>query len=196
MKHLVFVLMILLPALCFGQDRQHPKKSPAIQAISFSLLNESLAFPFTRFSPIHPGAELGLTFLQQDRNKSMTQWNAYLGGFYHENVETALYLKGEFLYRYQVHPNVGMDLMGGLGYVHHFYPGTLYEVNGETGDFTEVQQFGKARAMAELGIGITYTNDSRFEPFVKQSFAVKSPFANGIPVIPHSFLKVGVSYKF
>jgi hypothetical protein len=193
LKRLVILLLMGIPLIILGQAEKKTNKK--ISRLSIALTNESIALPFTRYSPIHPGAEVGMTFWEKNKTRSSQRWNAVLGGYYHQRVETAFYLQGQYQYQWFLLPYLGVDLTGGLGYLHSFYPADLYEQNATTGKYQAVSQIGRPHGIAELGLGLTFTNSSRIEPYIRQSMMVEAPFANGIPVIPHSFLKVGVNVK-
>ena len=186
-KFILLMLICLSPLLIHGQ---------LIKQASLSVVNENIAFPFTTYTPLHPGIEAGLTFWQKEKAHSIQQLNANLGYFFHERIEHAYYLNGTYMYRVKVKGFLSIDLAAFAGYMHTFYPGNLYEINSESGEISRVQQFGRPHAMAGIGLGLTYRNSSRFEPFIRQEMSVETPFANGIPVMIHSFLKLGLNIKF
>lgn len=165
-----------------------------IEQWSISVFDENIAFPLTRFAPFHPGLEIGATLRQSDRPASVRQLNAYLGGYYHRRVETGIYLRGEYLHRLKVGTRLGVDMAGGIGYLHTFYPGTLYRQDEESGNLESVTQFGRPHAIATIGLGLTYRTQNRVAPFLRQDLVLEAPFVNSYPVIVHSFLKVGIHY--
>lgn len=169
--------------------------SQVVKQVSVSVFKESTAFPFTRFFPIHPGGEIGITLVEKTREKSTVNWNLAIGGFHHKNIANAFYLRGEYAWRPIVKSTVTIDFMGNLGYMHTFYPGEVYELNSKNGEFEKIDQIGRPHAIAGVGLGITYIRGKRMHPFLRQEIAVESPFANGIPVMIHSFLKFGVSFQ-
>lgn len=187
MKNLVFTLLCLWLASAV--------KAQTIKQLSVAATTESIAFPFTRYLPIHPGAEIGATFKQTDKEKSTRQWNSYLGFFYHERLETGFYLRGEYLHRFNLLKHLGVEALGSLGYLHTFYPNELYVQNEETGKYEKVNQVGRPHALATIGIGLTYTSNSPVEPFIRQETGIETPFGEGFPVIVHSFLKLGLNFK-
>ena len=194
MKTKFFIIMLLgIPLLGLGQEVI--PKDKKVSQLSFSLLTESIAFPFSRYLPIHPGAELGITIRETQREHSLSQWDVVAGGYYHEKLETGFYLKGQYHYQKYLFTHLGVDFTGSIGYMHTFYPADIYKHNPETGEYLVANQMGRPHAIAEAGIGLTYRNSSPIEPFIRQSFMLETPFANGIPVIPHSFLKFGVDIK-
>ncbi|MEQ8580265.1 MAG: hypothetical protein RIC30_04360 [Marinoscillum sp.] len=162
--------------------------------LSIALMSESIAFPLTRLAPIHPGAEVGYTLYVWDQ-RTPRVLNVYMGGYHHERVENGIFLRVEQSHQFGLTDWLATNLAYGLGYMHTFYPGELYEVNPRTGEFEKINQLGRAHALATVGIGFTWVNDSPVLPFVRQDLALETPFANGIPVIIHSFLKVGVNVK-
>tara|TARA_R110001599_G_scaffold84130_1_gene226549 strand:+ start:36550 stop:37125 length:576 start_codon:yes stop_codon:yes gene_type:complete len=170
-------------------------KAQLIERISLAGSKESTALPFTRSLPIHPGGEIVLTFNEKKREKSITSWNLGIGGFHHKKIANAFYLKGEYHYRPIIKSTLTIDIVGNLGYMHTFYPGEVYELNKHTGDFEKITQYGRPHVLAGVGIGITYIKSENIHPFIRQELAIESPFANGIPVMIHSFVKIGISYQ-
>lgn len=166
-----------------------------IKAVSVAVNNESFAFPFTSFSPIHPGVEVGMTFIENHGKNTIKNFNVNLGFYHHERLENAIYLRGEYQFRPTIKSTISIDLIGSLGYMHSFYPGEVYEINDQTGEAEKVSQVGRAHAMAGIGIGVSYIKHKVFEPFIRQEMNINSPFAYRVPVIVHSFLKLGLNIK-
>lgn len=185
-KWLIFILLVGFIQQSFSQR---------IKQVSMAATTEAIGLPFTNYLPYHPGFEAGATFFQKEKNKNLHSLSGKLGFYYHEKLETGIYLGAEYQYSLQLfNEKVSFDLPIGLGYIHTFYPGELYEQDAN-GDFQTVTQFGRPHLYVNLGIGATYTGSNRFQPFIRQELMVVTPFANGIPVIPHSFLKIGLQIK-
>lgn len=163
--------------------------------LSVVAMTESMAFPFTRYEPIHPGAEVGYALRAKQQQNKITAISLYLGWYYHRRVENAFYVRVEWGCQFKITDFLTADFYSGVGYMHVFYPGEVYELNPSSGEFEKIKQSGKPRALGSLAIGLTYLNQSRYSPFIRQDLAVESPFANGIPVMIHSFLKLGVNIK-
>lgn len=169
--------------------------SQRLQQLSISLQSEAIGLPFTNYSPIHPGIEVSGTLHQHDKEKSLRYLRAKAGFFYHQRLETAIYLGGEYQYSQKLlNQKLSLDIPVGLGYLHSFYPGELY-VQNEAGDFENIDQLGRSHLYVSLGIGLTYLGSSTIQPFIRQELLLETPFANGIPVIPHSLLKIGVQFN-
>jgi hypothetical protein len=79
--------------------------------------------------------------------------------------------------------------------MHTFYPGEVYELNENNGEFEKINQKGRPHLLAGVGVGITYLKNKRWQPFIRQDLSIETPFINGIPVMIHSFLKMGINYK-
>jgi len=75
--------------------------------------------------------------------------------------------------------------------MHTFYPAELYEQN-DAGEFESINQAGRSHLYLSAGVGFTYLGSSKVQPFIRQELMLETPFANGIPLIPHSLLKVGL----
>jgi len=190
MKRLSIYISVLLLMLAMLQV-----EGQKIKQLSLAIANETIAFPFTTIGPLHPALEGGITLWMKENGKNLQEFNAQLGWFYHARVEQAFYLKAEYGYTYLLLEWLGLDFAGGLGYLHNFYPGERYEFAPEDGNISLMRQWGKPRAMLSLGLGLSFHNESRVVPFLRQEMALESPFANGIPVMVHSFLKLGIKIK-
>ena len=185
-KILVFIFLIT-----FWES----SKAQLVERISVAGSKESTAFPFTRISPFHPGGEIVATLSEKIKEKSIISWNLAIGGFHHKKIANAFYLKGEYHYRPIIKSTLTIDIIGNLGYMHTFYPGEVYELNKHTGDFEKITQYGRPHVLVGVGIGLTYIKSKKVHPFIRQELAIESPFANGIPVMIHSFVKLGLSYQ-
>lgn len=163
-----------------------------IDQFAISIYSEAIGLPFTNYSPIHPGIEIAGTLHKNEKANSIRYLNAKVGFFHHQRLENAWYIGGEYQYsRKLFKEKLSVDLPVGLGYLHSFYPGDLYEQN-QDGDFEAISQLGRAHLYLNLGIGLTYLSESKIQPFIRQELLLEAPFANGIPAIPHSLLKIGV----
>lgn len=181
------ILFLLLISLSLGGYSQGP-----LSPFSISLSSEAIGLPFTNYSPIHPGVELSKTLRRNEQTNNIQYVNVKAGFFHHERLMNAFYLGGEYQYSHKVlDQKLSVDLPLGLGYMHTFYPGDLY-VQNDAGDFETISQTGRAHAYVNVGVGLTYIGSDRVQPFIRQELMLQTPFANGIPAIPHSLLKVGV----
>ena len=164
------------------------------QTIRLGAMQESASFPFSRFAELHPGVELSYGFapkLREQSNRS-TQWWISGGYFFHRSVESAYYLKASYAWQMSMGEIVQIELAPSLGYLHSFFPGNIYEL--QAGEYQAITQYGRPHVMAEIGFTALFLPSSKLSPFVQYRFGVEGPFANGIPVFPHSFYQIGLSY--
>ena len=184
----IVLFILILPFLTNGH-------SQGLQQLSLSINSEAIGLPFTNYSPIHPGIEISGSLKRNERDRSIRYLNLKAGFFHHERLENAIYLGGEYQYSQKLFGGkMSLDVPMGLGYLHSFYPGELYEQN-EAGDFETISQAGRSHLYVNLGVGLTFLPQSKIQPFIRQELLLETPFANGIPVIPHSLLKVGIQLK-
>lgn len=188
---MIKILFSMLFSLAFVVNGYSQK----LEQFSVSATSEAVGIPFTNYIPYHPGIEFKGCFKKVDRPKSYRYVNANLGFFYHQRVETAFYLGGEYQYTHKLfNEKIGLDLPIGLGYMHTFYPGEVYEQKDD-GEFERITQLGRPKIYVNMGIGLSYIGDSKIQPFIRQELFVETFFANGLPVIPHSLLKIGIHVK-
>jgi len=165
-----------------------------LKKVSLGLLTESISFPFTRMVAIHPGFELGAAVTEKDRPKSVRTWSVGLGYFYHREVDVAVYAKAVYTHTFKIKQIIGLSFPVGIGYMHSFHAGEIYRQQPD-GSFAEQTQTGKPHALLNAGLDLSYLGWERLEPFTGYDAALQSPFASTIPVLPRSFLKVGIRYR-
>jgi hypothetical protein len=184
--------ILFLVVLNFGNLLLNAQNS---RCLSIALTSESIAFPFTACSPINPGLECGLTLKQIDKKILTRSFLLYLGGYHHSKVENGFYIRFDYQNSLKVKNALAIDFPLGIGYLHSFYPGEVYIMDVNTGDFNKEKQWGHAHAILKTGIGIRYIKNSKLQPYIKQEILLESSFLYNIPVIAHSFIKIGVILK-
>ncbi len=186
MKKIVFTWLLLLSIKITAQSNKQ---------VSIAFMNENIHYKAKGFSNFNPGGEIGITLKKKDIKYFFSEFNIYAGGYYHKKVETAFYFRADYSFGIKLQDVLAIDLHGGLGYMHTFYPGHIYEQNA-SGDFEKINQTGRPHAIANVGIGITVLSSGDIKPFIKYELMGETPFANGIPFVPHTFLKLGIKYNF
>jgi len=164
------------------------------QSIGISFQQESISLPFTRFEQWNPGGEIEYGFSEWEKGNGLRQVYLTLGYYFHREVESAFYLKVEYDIALRITDDIHFDIVPALGYMHSFYPGEIYEPIGE-GNYELKKQLGRPHLWIESGLGFSFFRTKPISPFLQYRFAVETPFANGIPVFPHSFYQVGIQYK-
>ncbi|MEM9895204.1 MAG: hypothetical protein AAF789_02435 [Bacteroidota bacterium] len=155
---------------------------------------EAIAFPFTRYFPIHPGFEIGTQLASKQKIRSHRSWHIYLGGFFHEEVDLNFYVRGEYQFCYSLGQKFDFFIPVGLGYLHGFHPAPIYEQKSD-GSFSKVTQFGRPHALGMVGIAFRHEISPSLKAIVRQDLGLQSPFYVTIPVMLRSFFRVGVTYK-
>lgn len=185
MKKIISIGLLLLSINLTAQGNKQ---------LSIAFMNENIHYKANGFNNFNPGGEIGITLKKKDRKFFFSEFSIYAGGYYHKKVETAFYIRGDYAFGIKLQDVLAIDLHGGLGYMHTFYPGYIYEQNSN-GDFEKTNQTGRPHAILNAGIGITVIKTGRVKPFIKYELMGETPFANGIPFIPHTFLKLGIKYN-
>ena len=182
--------VLLITNLLFS----HGLWAQKIDHLSISATTETYAFPFTRFLPLHPGAEIGLGLFNAEKNNSVHNINVLLGGYHHKKVENAIYLRAEYVYRYKIRNIISIDGPVGIGYQHSFYPGDTYQQNSATGEWENKRQVGKPHFLISFGLGLTYVKPNRIQPFVRYESNIDIPIYNSF-LTTRTFFKIGINIK-
>ncbi len=185
MKKIAVILFCLSVLATYGQK---------LDRLSIALMSETHSFPFTRYLPVHPGLEAGLSLWSKQNGNHEQIVSAYLGGYHHKLVENGFYLRGEYVYRYKLLNSIGLDVPLHAGYQHNFYPGTVYEQDTDSGDWVKKTQIGKSHLITGVGFGLTWIKSENVQPFIRQESTIEVPLYNGF-VNLRTFVKLGVNIK-
>ncbi len=167
------------------------------RAIDVAFLSESLTLPSFRVVDRtgHPGmmAAYENPWRTYDRSYLFFEINA---GFYlHEGFQNAMFLGFDLGYSYETPIGLGASVSAGLGYLHTFYPGPVYEHSD--GEFEQVRDYGMPHLIFSIPLEINYNLATHvgipLTPYVQYRPLVQMPGIRGwgIHALPHTFLLVG-----
>jgi hypothetical protein len=189
------LLLALLPTVALAEPRD--------LSLRAGVFSESLALPWTqRFdAPLHPGATLGVEFtLVGSRTHRLLQ--GFSVAYAHvAHVQHAVELSAEWGYRYTAPFGLQLEAALAVGYLHELLDGVTY-ASGADGSWKPVTDLGRPQlwAAVALGVGLDLRRiaSAPMDVFVRYQPGLQLPYsvANGIPVLPHVSLMVGVRYHF
>lgn len=165
-----------------------------ITELHSSLLSETTSLPFGKYTPIHPGSEIGATVWKEEFSSFSISSAAFAGTYYHRKQENAVYVRAEFLASYPLFNSINIGIPLGGGYLHSIYPGNVYEQNSETGIFEPSKRKYRAFLCASMGVYLGYTRFEKITPFVRHDFTIDFPFGNYF-MRAHSILKIGTTFS-
>jgi len=188
MKINIVLFIILLSAFsAIGQKERQ---------ISIAFMDEEIAYPFTRLTQLNPGVTLGWRLWHKEKGKFLHNLQADLGGFIHKKVKNAAFAKISYRLNYSLFDFLEAEALIGLGYLHSFYPGVIYEMK-EDGSFSKKNQWGSPHLIGEVGVGFAFPNKSKFIPFIRQNLMIETPSQSpSVSILPHALLSVGITFKF
>lgn len=138
-----------------------------VSEASISMYYNQFALPFTQFTPIHPGVELGVVFLKKDNQSHVQKVSGYVGFFHHKVIANAPYFKVNYDYQYKIKKILGLNAYVGIGYLHAFYPGDGYSFNSSKDAYEQVP-VNQAFFLSNLGLGLNYIKPKKkIHPFIK-----------------------------
>ncbi len=176
------------------------QQSFRLQSLSFSFMNENVAFPSIKLfeNPVHPGVAIGAVFPFAGKEHSLFSLHPELSYYFHKQHENALLLNFPVKYHYRF--NFGMAIGGGIGigYLHTF--SNQQEYKFANGAYTQSNGIGKPQFAVTTGIDFSYKffNEKKhpMDLFVAYTFMVQLPYAApiGIPLLPHTIFQIGTSW--
>ena len=159
--------------------------------VSVSITNVQHGLPFKMIAPIHPGIEIGATFLKKEKEKAYHSFSTTAGFYHHSLISNGTYLNLNYNYQRKVKNMIGIDLHPGLGFLYAVYPGEGYRFNESTQAYESTVN-GKANAVINLGFGLSYIRHHRLHPFIHYDFNVYNIWAFASYVNSTAVLKAGV----
>lgn len=85
-------------------------------SVSVALMNENVSLPFTRLNQLNPGAEVGVSLLTAQRERSTHYLAFKLGGYHHQYLANGFYLMADYHIQRPLMKNLLADFYGGGDY--------------------------------------------------------------------------------
>lgn len=151
----------------------------------------SLSLAYIGEMLIHPGAALGL-------EAKVDTWRIYrlalglsLGGYVHPQNHGALYTLAEIIQRWVSPMGLYGEVLAGLGYLHQWPDGEVWERDPVTGTVGPTSRGGRPYLMMSTALGLGWELDS-LSPFVRAQLFGIFPYNRALA--PRVALQVGVLY--
>lgn len=161
------------------------------------IYREEVALKVSYFGELvlHPGLSLGIEYSFLKREHLSMHADLDLGGYWHRWNSTALFVKSSIGTRFYV-GNVFADLNAGIGYMHAFSAGPIYQ-RSAAGDVERMSNSGSSHFMP--GVSLLFGWDGMRDNKLPYAFHLgpevylQSRY-NHI-YLPHAALNVGFTYK-
>lgn len=184
------VFLSLLVIFMLGSKISYGQFKFGLTEMSAAVYTAAWGLPFMQVTPIHPGIEIGATFLENNKAKGKHSVSAYVSFFHHNVMANAPSIRVDYRYQIKIKEAVGIDLAGGVGYLHAFYPGEGYSLNKSTGEY-ESATVNKAFFTAGIGIGVSLIVSDKVQPFIRYDQTMLNNIYNQL-----SILKLGTVVRF
>ena len=196
MRFLTIISLLLLAYCANAQEAAKPSKWRG--NIAVGQYEAIIGFP--QFSPIRIGGSLGASYHLNKSNTHQLRQAFQLGGFYHQDLQTALQLYTEFQYEWHYRQFYLMPLAIGGGYTASFPDMTSLLWDGTK--YTQVPTAMRHNFLISLGPTVGYETPLKIanKPLSftlayrlqVQGIIVQST----VPVLAYSSLQVGVAMPF
>lgn len=184
-----FILMLSLFQLK-AQDKTAPDQIN-------SKFQERLAIKIEYFGELvlHPGLSIGVDYPIIEKKWGTIHWDSDLGGYWHKWNNTSVFLKTSIGSRF----NMGQmyaDINIGLGYMHSWAAGILYENNG-TGSVKRARNWGHPHFMPNASLLFGWNGNRKnilpITIYLGPEIYLQSSFNHTF--LPHVAAKLGLTYK-
>ncbi|WP_346863107.1 hypothetical protein [uncultured Draconibacterium sp.] len=195
----ILLTVIFICLLSSGVYSQELKQSSTNRgAFSRFIHHEKVAFKLNYFGELvlHPGLTLGVDYTLSQNNRLTVHWDVDLGGYWHRWNNTSLFLKSTIGTRVAA-GSVFADINAGIGYMHSFAAGTIYQ-RAADGGVEKANNRGHAHFMPNasflLGYDSTRKGNRHWTVHLGPEVYLQSSY-NHI-FLPHIAINVGITYKF
>ena len=196
MLHPFFLLCLglLASSQVLAQNNGFLKPDRPLRIIVFHETNQ--LSPGLRFGDqdLHPGIMVGTEWKLNQNPRADIFLTANLGGYHHRLLSSGVFVNSEIGYRYRSSMGIFAQASLGLGYLHVFYPGEVYEFDESANRFQPATNDGHPALLASLGLALGYkigTTPKAPELFISYQYAPELPFSlTGL----HQLLGVGVTF--
>lgn len=195
MRILLFLLACSLITTAYSQEEisSFDKKNTFTRFIH----HEKVTFKLEYFGELvlHPGLAFGLEYKLISKKFLSLHWNNDVGGYWHRWNTGAIFYKSSIGSRFSMGP-VFADFNIGIGYMHSFAAGTIYQ-RASDGGVKKARNFGHPHFMpnASLLLGWDATRNGKqnwtihFGPEVYLQSSFNHIF------LPHIAMKLGLTYR-
>ena len=169
-------------------------------AFTISLYNHSVGIPFKDFvkRPLNFGVAIGAEFSYPGKSSDKRFQRLELGFYHHKNLNTAVWVKTDFIRRFKTENGLMGEVQVGAGYIRDFNAYQTFEL-GSDGKYQAKKRASTGGFITGIGIGGGYElniNDQyAVTPFVRYESFLQMPYNDLSPYFPHSLLHLGSRFQ-
>ncbi|PSR51890.1 hypothetical protein AHMF7605_28685 [Adhaeribacter arboris] len=200
-KLFALIFSFLLQGPLFAQTLKTLPRQTQKWPVVISVLKQNISLPFDRMvaitgtRPLNPGFSVGTQYTYRQGRKTQLYQTGQTGLFLNKNNGNGIFLGTDVGYKITL-AKTGLytEYQIGLNYLHCFLPGNSYKLNN-LGEYEPAKNGGNGSALVTASISLGFEKENRFikvSPFIKYQPAVQFFYNPGLPVIPQSYLHVGV----
>ncbi|MEM1326370.1 MAG: hypothetical protein AAGI23_10470 [Bacteroidota bacterium] len=192
MKHTLLLTSIILSTTCLFSQSDFLRQP----AFNISLVHHTVGIPFKDFfkKPLNLGLSFSVDFPYTDRQFQRLE----VGWYKHKNFASALWVKTDYVRRFQDSEGLFADVRGGIGFIRDFNALDSYELTSE-GVYQLKKRHGKSGLIGGLGVAGGYSFEpaeaTQLSPFLDYQGFIQFPYLNIAPVLPHSLLSIGTRFQ-
>lgn len=189
LKSMVLMLLVLWNTNLLAQNNTKNNKS------LFNLERLSIKAEYFGETLRHPGMAVGTDYAVVKNSWFALHWDSDLGFYIHRWNHVAAFIKTSLGTRYTTKDGVLFDFNIGVGYLHTFPDGDVYQKNN-AGQLEKMPSGGYAHFMPAVSFLFGWDASKRTKIplsiyFGPEAF-IELPFNHGI--LPHAAVKIGIIY--
>lgn len=186
MKKVLFIIFIALITVVTGFSEETEKQG------IFDMDEIPLSITYFGETVTHPGLMIGSEVELAGNGRHHLLWTANIGTYVHVRNHVGLFVNSEIGWRVTRPSGYFMDAFLGLGYLHVWPQGTVYEVVNNT--VQEVTATGSPKFMPTFSWGFFGWQFDRFSIHSRLQFFGEYPYNSYM--LPHITVQLGATIYF
>ncbi len=167
---------------------------------TISVFQHNVGVPFKDYLklPLNLGFTLGAEFGYGGKAAGRHFQRFEVGFYRHENLNSTVWIKSDFIRRFNTKSPWFVDVQTGLGYAHSFDALATYQLDDE-GRY-QAKSRSKSALLFDAGLGVGYElkvgEKLNLSPYVRYEGLLQWPYSKLAPVLPQTLLHAGTKLRW
>lgn len=163
---------------------------------SISIYTHSIGIPFKHIikKPLNFGLAFGAEFQYPNQTKERHVQRVEIGYYFHKHLQKVLWLKSDYVRRFQDGGGAIGELSLGIGYMRDINAYQTFKKEKD-GQYTPLKGAHAGGLITSLSIGGAYRFDDNtnpsVSPFLRYEGWLQIPYTQLMPFMPHSMVHLG-----
>lgn len=167
---------------------------------TIGIIQHQIGIPFKEIfkKPLNLGLTIGAEFAYGNKVDPKHFQRIELGFYHHKNFNTTVFIKSDYIRRFDVGGGVFVDVQTGLGYQRSFSAFQEFKLN-EEGQY-QAHNRSVGSMLFDIGTSIAYEfkvgDNLVMSPYLRYEGLLQLPYSETTSILPQSLLHAGTRIKW